>query len=507
MSNQTSDNNNKRIAKNTIALYIRTLITLAVGLFTSRVVLNVLGVDNFGIYNVVGGVVGMFNIVTTSLSQSISRYLTFELGRKNKERLRVIFCTSVNIQILMSLVIVILAEAIGVWFLNNKMNIPIERLYAANWVFQFSILAFIVNLISVPYNAALIAHEKMKAFAYVSILEALMKLVIAYLLYVSFMDKLITYAFLLLMVSVIIRIVYGQYCKRNFEECKYSFVFNKKLFSDMSKFAGWNFLASTAYIFNTQGINIISNMFFGVAINAARGIATQVDGITRNFVCNFTTAIRPQIVKSYSVGNTKYMNRLVCSGAKYSYFLMLFFAFPFMFEAETILQVWLKLVPDHSPTFIRLTMIVSLVWLLGDTMYTSIMAIGKLKKYMIYETCITCLVFPVSYFAFYVNMSPDSAYIIYAFAYILLLLLRLWYLKRVEHFPIGFFLKAVIYPVVLSSLVACIAPLTYKCFFYDGSIVSFIISICVCVCSFIISVFFFGLSYEERVLIISKIRK
>ncbi len=506
MSNQTSDNN-KRIAKNTIALYIRTLITLAVGLFTSRVVLNVLGVDNFGIYNVVGGVVGMFNIVTTSLSQSISRYLTFELGRNNKERLRVIFCTSVNIQILMSLVIVILAEAIGVWFLNNKMNIPLERLYAANWVFQFSILAFIVNLISVPYNAALIAHEKMKAFAYVSILEALMKLIIAYLLYVSFMDKLITYAFLLLMVSVIIRIVYGQYCKRNFEECKYSFIFNKKLFSDMSKFAGWNFLASTAYIFNTQGINIISNMFFGVAINAARGIATQVDGITRNFVCNFTTAIRPQIVKSYSVGNTKYMNRLVCSGAKYSYFLMLFFALPFMFEAETILQVWLKLVPDHSPTFIRLTMIVSLVWLLGDTMYTSIMAIGKLKKYMIYETCITCLVFPVSYFAFYFNMSPDSAYIIYAFAYILLLLLRLWYLKRVEHFPIGFFLKAVIYPVVLSSLVACIAPLTYKCFFYDGSIVSFIISICVCVCSFIISVFFVGLSYEERALIISKIRK
>lgn len=506
MSNQTSDNN-KRIAKNTIALYIRTLITLAVGLFTSRVVLNVLGVDNFGIYNVVGGVVGMFNIATTSLSQSISRYLTFELGRNNKERLRVIFCTSVNIQILMSLVIVILAEAIGVWFLNNKMNIPLERLNAANWVFQFSILAFIVNLISVPYNAALIAHEKMKAFAYVSILEALMKLVIAYLLYVSFMDKLITYAFLLLMVSVIIRIVYGQYCKRNFEECKYSFIINKKLFSDMSKFAGWNFLASTAYIFNTQGVNIISNMFFGVAINAARGIATQVDGITRNFVCNFTTAIRPQIVKSYSVGNTKYMNRLVCSGAKYSYFLMLFFALPFMFEAETILQVWLKLVPDHSPTFIRLTMIVSLVWLLGDTMYTSIMAIGKLKKYMIYETCITCLVFPVSYFAFYVKMSPDSAYIIYAFAYMLLLLLRLWYLKRVEHFPIGFFLKAVIYPVVLSSLVACIAPLTYKCFFYDGSIVSFIISICVCVCSFIISVFFFGLSYEERVLIISKIRK
>ena len=506
MSNQTSDNN-KRIAKNTIALYIRTLITLAVGLFTSRVVLNVLGVDNFGIYNVVGGVVGMFNIVTTSLSQSISRYLTFELGRNNKERLRVIFCTSVNIQILMSLVIVILAEAIGVWFLNNKMNIPIERLFAANWVFQFSILAFIVNLISVPYNAALIAHEKMKAFAYVSILEALMKLFIAYLLYVSFMDKLITYAFLLLMVSVIIRIVYGQYCKRNFEECKYSFVFNKKLFSDMSKFAGWNFLASTAYIFNTQGINIISNMFFGVAINAARGIATQVDGITRNFVCNFTTAVRPQIVKSYSVGDTNYMNKLVCSGAKYSYFLMLFFALPFMFEAESILKVWLKLVPEHSPSFIRLTMVVSLIWLLGDTMYTSIMAIGKLKKYMIYETCITCLVFPISYFAFFINMSPETAYIVYALAYILLMLLRLWYLNKVEQFPITLFLNGFIGPVALTTLLASVVPLTFKCIFYDGSIASFIISICLCVCSFIISVFLVGLSHEEKALIISKIKK
>lgn len=506
MSNQESEKN-KRIARNTIALYIRTLITLAVGLFTSRVVLNVLGIDNFGIYNVVGGVVAMFNIVTTSLSQSISRYLTFELGRDNKEKLNMIFSTSVNIQILMSVVIIVLIEAFGVWFLNNKINIPPDRIYAANWVLQFSVLAFIVNLISVPYNASIIAHEKMKAFAYVSILEAVMKLMIAYLLYISLVDKLITYAFLLLLVSIIIRMVYGQYCKRHFEECKYSFVFDKKLFADMSKFAGWNFLASTAYIFNTQGINIISNIFFGVAINAARGVATQVDGITRNFVSNFTTAVRPQIVKSYSVGDTNYMNKLVCSGAKYSCFLMLLFALPFMFEAESILKVWLKLVPEHSPSFIRLTMVVSLIWLLGDTMYTSIMAIGKLKKYMIYETCITCLVFPISYFAFFINMPPETAYIVYAIAYILLMLLRLWYLNKVEQFPITLFLNGVIGPVALTTLLASVVPLTFKCIFHDGSIASFIISICLCVCSFIISVFLVGLSREEKALIISKIKK
>lgn len=502
---QASDNN-KRIFKNTIALYIRTIVTLAVSLFTSRVILNVLGVDNFGIYNVVGGVVAMFNIVTASLSQSISRYLTFELGRDNKERLRVIFSTSVNIQILMSLVIVILTEAIGVWFLNHKMNIPQDRLYAANWVLQFSILAFIVNLISVPYNAAIIAHEKMKAFAYVSVLEAVLKLLIAYLLYVSIMDKLITYAFLLFSVSLLIRFVYGKYCKRHFEECKYSFTFDKGLFAEMSKFAGWNFIASTSYIFNTQGVNIISNMFFGVAINAARGVAAQVDGVTRNFVCNFTTAIRPQIVKSYSAGDSDYMNKLVCFGAKYSYFLMLFFALPFMFEAETILKVWLKIVPDHSPNFIRLTMAISLVWLLGETMYTSILAIGKLKKYMIYETCITCLVFPFSYFAFFMDMPPESAYIVYALAYALLIVLRLWYLNKVEHFPICFFLTRVIRPVILSTLIACIAPLAFKCLFYDGSIASFVVSICLCVCSFMGAVFFVGLGRKEKAWIISKIK-
>ena len=503
---QSSDNN-KRIAKNSIALYIRTFITLAVGLFTSRVVLNVLGVDNFGIYNVVGGVVAMFNIVTGALSQSISRYLTFELGKENKQKLHIIFCTSVNIQIVMSLIIIVLTEAIGFWFLNNKMNIPYERLNAANWVFQFSILAFIVNLISVPYNAAIIAHEKMKAFAYVSVVEAVLKLLIVFLLYISFVDKLITYAFLLFAISVIIRLIYGCYCKRNFEECNYSFCFDKELFVDMFKFAGWNFIASTAYIFNTQGINIISNMFFGVAINAARGVATQIDGITRNFVNNFTTAVRPQIVKSYSAGNTEYMNNLVCSGAKYSFYMMLFFAIPFIFETETILKLWLKLVPEHAGNFIRLSIVSSLIWLLGDTMYTSILATGKIKKYMIYETCITCFVFPCSYLFFYVNQPPETSYIIYALAYLLLVFLRLGYLYKNENFPVLQFLKTVIWPTFSVSLLSCILPIFYKITFYNGSLLSFFVSITICICSFFASIFLVGLNHKEKCYIWSKIRK
>ena len=253
--------NSKQIAKNTIALYVRTLVTFAVGLITSRVVLKVLGVDDYGINNVVGGVVAMFSIVTSALSQAISRYLTFELGRGNKERLKVIFSTGVNIQLLMSLIIIVLTETLGIWFLNNKMNIEPSRMYAANWVFQFAVLAFVVNLISVPFNAAIIAHEKMKAFAYVSVLEAVLKLATAFMLYISPLDKLITYAFLLFIVSVIIRLVYGSYSKKHFEECRYSFVFDGKLFREMSKFAGWNFISSTAYIFNSQLLFHCSNFF------------------------------------------------------------------------------------------------------------------------------------------------------------------------------------------------------------------------------------------------------
>lgn len=499
--------NSKRIAKNTFALYIRTILTLAVGLVTSRVVLNVLGIDNFGIYNVVGGIVSMFSIVTASLSQSISRYFTFELGQGNTKNLRVIFCTSINLLIFMSVIIILLGEIIGTWFLNNRMNIPVDRMYAANWVFQFSILAFVINLVNVPYNAAIIAHEQMKAFAYVSVFEAVLKLLMVYVLYVSFVDKLITYSVMMLAVSLIIRITYLRYCKRNFIECNYSFIFDWNLFKSMSKFAGWNFLASTIYIFNTQGVNIMSNMFFGVAINAARGIASQTDGIIRNFVMNFTTAIRPQIIKSYSSGDIQYMHKLVCYGAKYSYYMMLLFALPIMFETKTILFYWLKIVPNHCVSFIRLTIIVSLIWLIGDTMYTSIMAIGKLKKYMTYETAITCMVFPATYLLFIIYTSPESAYIIQAVSYSILILIRLWYLKRIEGFQIIVFFKQVLWRVLCTTIVACLPPVAYKMFFYDESALDVICIIILCICSTVISVIFLGLNKDEQKFLLRKYLK
>ena len=307
---QTSQNN-KRIAKNTLLLYVRMLFMMAVNLYTSRVVLNALGVEDFGIYNVVGGVVAMFSVISGSLSAAISRFITYELGKGNNDRLNKIFSASVTIQLLLSLIIVILVESIGVWFLNVKMSIPTDRMLAANWVLQFSIATFVINLVSVPYNAAIIAHERMSAFAYISILEALGKLAIAYLIVVSPMDRLIFYALLMCSVAVIVRAVYGYYCKRHFAECTYHFHWDREILKKMFGFAGWNFIGASSAVLRDQGGNIIINLFAGPAVNAARGIAGQVNNAVTGFVSNFMTALNPQITKSYASGDREYMMTLI----------------------------------------------------------------------------------------------------------------------------------------------------------------------------------------------------
>ncbi len=303
----STSENNKRIAKNTAMLYIRMLLIMAVTLYTSRVVLEVLGVEDFGIYNVVGGMVGMFTIISSSLSSAISCFITYKLGRGNKERLQVIFSSAIIIQSCMALVVRIFAEIAGVWFLNNKMNIPAGRLDAANTLLQCSILTFMINLINVPYNAAIIAHEQMKAFAYVSILEAVLKLSVVYMLCISPFDMLNTYAVLLVLVSAIIRLIYGYYCRKHFEECRFHLVYDKKVLKDIGSFAGWNFIGSSSAILRDQGGNVVINLFCGPAVNAARGIASQVQQAVYSFITNFMTALNPSIIKSYAAGERNYM--------------------------------------------------------------------------------------------------------------------------------------------------------------------------------------------------------
>ncbi len=312
-----SDNlaNNKRIAKNTLLLYVRMLFLMLISLYTSRVILNALGVEDYGIYNVVGGLVTMFSMLSGSLNAAISRFITFELGTGNTKKLKKIFSSSVTIQAGLAFIIVVFAETVGLWFLNHKMVISEDRLTAANWCFQFSIVNFVINLLSVPYNAAIIAHEKMSAFAYISILEAVGKLVVAWCIIINPIDRLIFFAAMVACIAWGIRIIYTLYCKHHFEECTYHFIYDHDLLKKMFGFAGWTFWGNAAGILNTQGVNILTNLFFGVHVNAARGVAEKINTVTTSFVNNFMTAMNPQIVKSYAQNHNGYMQHLVYSGA------------------------------------------------------------------------------------------------------------------------------------------------------------------------------------------------
>ena len=505
MSSQTTDNN-KRIAKNTLLLYVRMLFTMAVSLFTSRVILNTLGVEDYGINNVVGGIVTMFSVLSGSLSASISRFITFELGKGNLQRLKTVFSTGVNIQLGMSLLVVILAEAVGIWFLNTKMNIPVERLNAANWVFQCAILTFVLNLLSVPYNAAIIAHEKMSAFAYISVVEVSLKLIIVYLLTITPFDRLKTYAVLFLCVGAVVRFIYGYYCKRHFEECTYHFVLDKPILKEMTGFAGWNFLGSGAYLLNTQGVNILMNLYFGVAVNAARGVATQVDAALKQFVNNFTTAVNPQITKSYAQGDLDYMHKLVCRSAKFSAFLMMFFAVPIILETNTILTIWLKTVPDYAVIFLQWIIISSFMdTVLANSLVTSMFATGKIKRYQIIVTTVGCLVFPLSWIAFKLGFEPQVGYILYFIIYTILLFVRLYLLKDMVKLPVMMYIREVLYKL---------APVIVVGFAIPGILIltmdaGWLRLILVCLLSVLVtaaSEYFIGLSNKEKDFVAEKIK-
>lgn len=502
--------NNKRIAKNTLLLYVRQLFTMAVGLYTSRIILSTLGIDDYGVYNVVAGIVSMFSLLTGSLSAAISRYLTYNLGKGDRNILSAVFSTSLNIMFGMSIVVLILAELLGVWFLNTHLNISPARLSAANWVFQFSIFTFIIGIISVPYNAAIIAHEKMSVFAYISILEVILKLVIVYLLYVSPIDKLITYSFLLTSVGLIIRFVYGFYCSHHFPESRYHFVYDKSLIKEMSSFASWNFFGSGAYLFNSQGVNIITNLFFGVTVNAARGVTNQVSNIIRQFVTNFTTSINPQITKSYAKGELGYMFNLMCRSSKFCYFLMLFFAMPFMYEAENILEIWLDQYPSKTPLFIRLSLVGIMVDLLGNSPSIATWATGDIKKYYIYVSAVGCLVFPLSWLAFYLGFPSYIPYILFIIVYVGVLFTKLYIVKGLLGFPINMYIKDVLLRVIFTTLIACIIPSVFKVLLPKGLFYS-LIEMIICVLSSFVAIYAIGLSISERNVInsfvLSKIKK
>ena len=324
----TTSANNKRIAKNTLLLYVRTLFVMVVSLYTSRVVLNTLGVSDYGIYNVVGGVVTMFGFINSSMTSATQRYITFALGKGDMTQLQKVFCTALQIHVFISVLIIVLGETVGLWFMYTQMQIPESRMDAAFWVLQCSIISTAIMIISVPYNADIIAHEKMSAFAYISILEVVLKLAVVFLLLVFSYDKLILYAFLILMVQLLIRFCYSYYCNRHFEESKYHHVWDKTLFKEMTGFAGWSMFGNLSGVLFGQGLNMLLNVFFGPVVNAARAVSVQVQGAIQQFVGNFQMALNPQITKTYATGKMDDMHKLMYRSARFSFYL-LFFYLPF----------------------------------------------------------------------------------------------------------------------------------------------------------------------------------
>lgn len=432
------------------------LLLMLIGLFTSRVVFRTLGIADYGVYNAVGGVVTVFTFLTASVSAAISRFLAVGLGEGDPARLRRIFSTGVLIQLGFAALLVVLVETAGVWWLNNRMDIPAERMDAARWVLQCAMGVLVVNLLAVPYNAAIIAHERMSAFAVISIGEAVLKLTVALLLYFSSYDKLITYAVLMVGVAVLVRAAYGFYCRRHFAESRGRLVWDGALVREMTAFAGWSFFGSSAYVFNTQGANQVVNLFFGVAVNAARGLALQVENIIKQFVTNFLTALNPQITKSWAAGQKDYCFELVRKGVKYSWLVILFFAVPILGAGELLLHFWLgpdKPLPPHTATFLYLTLACLLVDLGSNPLLTLVQATGRVRRYYLLTGLTSYLGLPLVWLAFKLGAGPEWAYLVFAVVYLAVSVERVAVARRLAGFPVRPFVALSIRLFALSVVV------------------------------------------------------
>lgn len=504
MSNQSS--NNKRIARNTLLLYFRMFITMAVGLFTSRVILDSLGVEDYGIYNLVGGFVTMFNVFRAGLISSTQRFITFDLGKGDMNELRSTFSTSLIIFLFISCVIVVIAEGIAPWFIQNKLTILESRMTAAMWVFQFSLITLILNLISSPYNALIIAHEKMGAFAYISIFEVVAKLVVAYAIYISPFDKLIIYGLLLCVVQVIIRFMYSIYCNRHFKESKLEWRVNWTKVKKIYAFTGWELFGSVAVIGYTQGLNILLGMFFTPVVNAARGVAVQVQSMIIGFVTNFQTALNPQITKSYASGDIAYMNKLIFYSSKLSFFLLFVLSLPVILEADEILALWLVEVPEYTVTFFRLIIITTMIDAISNPLVTSVEATGNIKKYQTVVGSILLLILPVSYVVLKLGAAPYAVFIVHIVMSAVAFTARLRMGSVVTGFLCMDFVKRVLLPIIGVVIISAIIPLLIHFAMSLGWIRMLVVG-CISVLCVAIGVYLIGLQHNEREILLGFVKK
>lgn len=401
-----SSNRTSRVAKNTVMLYIRMAFTMLVSLYTSRVVLNTLGVVDYGINNVVGGTVTFLTFLVFSMNTATQRFLNVAMGKNDEEEVRHVFSISVTIHFIILLLVLIIGEAVGLWLLYNKLVIPADRMTAAFWLFQFTMVSTCTTIMSIPYNAEVIAHEKMGIYAWLSILDVVLKLIVVFLLVLSPVDKLITFGFLTMCTFILNRTLYTIYCKRNFKECRYSIHFPRKLFKEMVVFASWDLFGVFAWACATQGATILQNMFFGPTVNAARGIAGTVLGAVKGFSGNFTTALNPAITKAYAAKDFSYMNKLMYSGSKLVFILLFTIMLPLFIKCHYVLELWLNIVPEYSVSFIRILLVQTLVVTMWSPLFVCGLATGKIKSFGLITSCLNICQIVVCYIILKCNASP-----------------------------------------------------------------------------------------------------
>lgn len=470
---------------------------MAVTLYTSRVVLNSLGISDFGLYNVVGGIVSIMGFLNAAMSNATQRYLSYDIGIGNFNKLQHTFNTTLIVHILISGIIFILGESVGVYYINNHLNFPPERQIAVNLVFQFSLFTLILNIIQVPYNSLILAREHMTVYAYMSILEAGLKLLTAMLLIFGKGDKLILYSILTFLVALVLRILYQIYCRKNFSESKFKFVFDRKYILELVNYSGWNLFGSLSVAGKNQGLNLILNIFYGTVINAAYGIAIQVQGAVNQFVGNFQMAVNPQIIKNYASGNRDQSLVLMNMSAKGSYFLMLFIICPIMINCNFILKMWLLKVPNYTLDFVRLSCIMLLIDTISGPFMTGVVATGKIKFYNIIIGGINLLVLPISYVLLKEGFKVNSVFYLLILYSIVSMFFRIFFVKKQYNFRISYFIKNVLIKILLVTIICAIVCYTIYPYVKENW-TSFFVSTIFLFILISITIYFLGLNSNEK---------
>lgn len=496
---------NKRIAKNTMFMYFRMLVIMLVALFTSRVVLKTLGVEDYGIYNIVGGVIVLFSFVNNAMSNATQRFLNFAIGTNDKNEVNKVFSMSMTAHISIGVLFLLSGETLGLWFFNTQLNIPFERIGAAQWVYQFTIFSFFINIIKIPYNASIIAYEKMSFYSYSSILEVILRLIIVYLLTIIPFDKLIIYGALTFVVSIIMLVIYIYYTNKVFDTCKYKFFWDANLYKKLMSFSGWSLFGAAANIGSNQGVNVLLNIFYGVTVNAAMGVANQVNGAIYGFVSNFQVAFKPSIIKSYAAEEYDTFKELIYATSRLSYFLLFIISLPVLITTEQLLNIWLVNTPQYAVELTRIIIIASLFDALAAPLWTANEATGKIRNYQIFISLIIFTTLPLSYLALKLDVALTFVVGLKVLMNLSTLIFRILYLqKTIELNSRKFFIDVLLLCVFVSILSLPLPYFTYNV--VDGWI-GLIATFAVSLISSIITVYIVGLSKNEKKLVFSTVNK